>query len=37
MTQTEMPAALTRRIGPSDPACGFRCGKRPLDDYFRLS
>jgi GNAT superfamily N-acetyltransferase len=25
---------MTRRIGPGDPACGFRCGKHPLDDYF---
>jgi hypothetical protein len=23
------------RIGPADPACDFRCGKHPLDDYFR--
>lgn len=29
------PSWLTRRIGPADPACGFRCGKYPLDDYFR--
>lgn len=25
---------MTRRIGPGDPACGFRCGKHALDDYF---
>src|SRR2546430_2336134 len=24
----------TRPIGPEDPACGFRCGKHALDDYF---
>lgn len=35
MTDVEKPAYLTRRIGPADPACGFRCGKHPLDDYFR--
>jgi len=32
---SEVPATLTRRIGVSDPGCGFRCGKHPLDDYFR--
>ena len=25
---------MTRRIGPGDPGCGFRCGKHALDDYF---
>lgn len=35
MTQSEMAASVTRRIGPSDPTCGFRCGKHALDDYFR--
>lgn len=25
----------TRRIGPTDPTCGFHSGTRPLDDYFR--
>lgn len=34
MTETS-PDCLTHRIGPADPACGFRCGKHPLDDYFR--
>ena len=24
----------TRPIAPEDPACGFRCGKHALDDYF---
>ena len=35
MTEPASPTYLTRRIGPGDPACGFRCGKHPLDDYFR--
>ena len=35
MTEPASPTYLTRRIGPADPACGFRCGKHPLDDYFR--
>jgi GNAT superfamily N-acetyltransferase len=35
MTEPATPTYLTRRIGPADPACGFRCGKHPLDDYFR--
>ena len=35
MRGSETPTYLTRRIGPADPACGFRCGKHPLDDYFR--
>jgi len=26
---------LTRRISDADPECGFRCGKHPLDDFFR--
>ena len=30
----EDPALTTRRIGPGDPACGFRSGKHALDDYF---
>lgn len=35
MTEPATPTYLTRRIGPADPACGFRCGKHPFDDYFR--
>jgi hypothetical protein len=35
MTEPAAHTYLTRRIGPADPACGFRCGKHPLDDYFR--
>jgi GNAT superfamily N-acetyltransferase len=35
MSEGESLMYLTRRIDPSDPDCGFRCGKRPLDDYFR--
>lgn len=35
MTEAEKPTFVTRRIGSDDPACGFRCGKHPLDDYFR--
>lgn len=35
MTEPASLTYLTRRIGPTDPACGFRCGKHPLDDYFR--
>lgn len=35
MTEPASPTYLTRRIGPADPACGFRCGKHPLDEYFR--
>ena len=35
MTEPASATYVTRRIGPADPACGFRCGKHPLDDYFR--
>lgn len=36
MTESlQEPVYRTRRIQPSDPKCGFRCGKHPLDDYFR--
>lgn len=35
MTDFSSPTYLTRRIGPTDPTCDFRCGKHPLDDYFR--
>lgn len=35
MTEAEKLTFVTRRIGSADPACGFRCGKHPLDDYFR--
>lgn len=35
MKESERRPHQIRRIGPADPACGFRCGKHPLDDYFR--
>ena len=35
MTEAGKPSFVTRRIGSADSACGFRCGKHPLDDYFR--
>lgn len=35
MTAPPSPAPRTRRIGPADPACGFRCGQHQLDNYFR--
>ncbi len=35
MTEPASPSYRTRRIGPADPTCGFRCGKHPLNNYFR--
>lgn len=35
MIDPEPRKRLTRQIAAEDPGCGFRCGKHPLDDYFR--
>ena len=31
----DAPTYITSRIEESDAKSGFRCGKHPLDDYFR--